>query len=154
MPALAADGKRIRGANRNADGETAALRALLEDVDLRGCVVTLDPLHSACDTKRAIVETQAADYVLSINANCPDTFAQLAAVVRRHGDPPAKGRGRVAPASASGSGTRSHINVRRSPSGDRSTAGPPPRSRRRSDERSGSDDSGCEPANATPGQAP
>ena len=127
MPALAADGKRIRGANRNAGGayfetvtlvthagrplasrccrdqggETAALRALLEDVDLRGCVVTLDPLHSTRDTERAIVETHGADYVLSIKMNCPDTFAQLAAIdwdapaVRRHAEPPAKGHGRV-----------------------------------------------------------
>ena len=71
-PVLAADGKRIRGANRHADGacfetvtlvthggrplasrccrdeggENAALRALPDDVDLRGCVVTLDALHT------------------------------------------------------------------------------------------------------------
>ena len=127
MPALAADGKRIRGANRNADGayfetvtlvthagrplasrccrdqggEIAALRALLEDVDLRGCVVTLDPPHSTRDTERAIVETHGADYVLSIKTNCPDTFSELAAIdwdapaVRRHADPPAKGHGRI-----------------------------------------------------------
>ena len=82
-------------------GEIAALRALLEDVDLRGCVVTLDPLHSTRDTERAIVETHGADYVLSIKTNCPDTFSQLAAIdwdapaVRRHADPPAKGHGRI-----------------------------------------------------------
>ena len=84
---------------RNLDQQE--LRALLEDVDLRGCVVTLDPLHSTRDTERAIVETHGADYVLLIETNCPDTFAQLAAIdwdapaVRRHGDPPAKGHGRV-----------------------------------------------------------
>ena len=76
-PALAADGKRIRGANRHTDdatyfeavtlvthagrpvasrccrdegGETAALRALPGDVDLRGCVLTLDALHATRDT--------------------------------------------------------------------------------------------------------
>ena len=118
---------RIRGANRKADGayfetvtlvthagrplasrccrdeggEIAALRALLEDVDLRGCVVTLDPLHSTRDTERAIVETHGADYVPAVKTNCPDTFAQLDAIdwdapaVRHHADPSAKGHGRV-----------------------------------------------------------
>ena len=128
MPALAADGKRIRGANRHADaatyfetvtlvthagrpvasrcrrddgGEVAAPCALLEDVDLRGCVLTLDALHATRDTARAIVETHGADYVPSVKANCPDTFAQLAAIdwdgdgVRRHADGPAKAHGRV-----------------------------------------------------------
>ncbi len=127
-PALAADGKRIRGANRHTDedthfetvtlvthagrpvasrccrdegGETAALRALLEDVDLHGCVLTLDALHTTRDTARSIVETRGADCVLAVKANCPDTFAQLAAIdwdgdgVRRHADEPAKAHGRI-----------------------------------------------------------
>ncbi len=125
---LAADGKRIRGANRHTDdatyfetvtlvthagrpvasrccrddgGEIAALCALLEDVDLRGCVLTLDALHATRDTARTIVETHGADYVLSVKANCPDTFAQLTAIdwdgndVRHHADEPAKAHGRI-----------------------------------------------------------
>ena len=83
LPALAADGKRIRGANRHTrdatyfetvtlvthagrpvasqccrdeGGEVAALRALLEDVDVRGCVLTLDALHTTRDTARSIVD--------------------------------------------------------------------------------------------------
>lgn len=128
LPALAADGKRIRGANRHADdgahfetvtlvthggrplasrccrdegGEVAALRALLEDVDISGCALTLDALHACRDTARSIVETHAADYVLSVKENCPDTFAQLAAMdwegaaVRRHADEAAKAHGRI-----------------------------------------------------------
>ncbi len=128
QPALAADGKRIRGANRHTDenthfetvtlvthagrplagrccrdegGEAAALRALLEDVDLRGCVLTLDALHAARDTARSIVEAHGADCVLSVKANCPDTFTQLAAIdwdgdaVRRHADEPVKAHGRI-----------------------------------------------------------
>ena len=127
MPAVSADGKRIRGANRNDDGayyetvtlvthggrplasrccrdqggETAALRALLDDVDLRGAVVTLDALHSNRDTERAIAEAHRADYVLAVKPNCPDTFAQLdgidwdAPAVRRHADDPAKAHGRI-----------------------------------------------------------
>ena len=86
---------------RDEGGEAAALRALLEDVDLRGCVLTLDALHAARDTARAIVETHGADYVLAVKANCPDTFAQLAAIdwdagaVRRHADEPVKAHGRI-----------------------------------------------------------
>ena len=128
MPALAADGKRIRGANRHAGdgayfetvtlvthdgrplasrccrdegGGIAALRALLEDVDLRGRVLTLDALHTTRDTARGIVEAHGADHVLSVKANCPDSFAQLAAIdwdaaaARRHADEPAKAHGRI-----------------------------------------------------------
>ena len=128
LPALAADGKRIRGANRHAGdgayfetvtlvthdgrplasrccrdegGEVAALRALLEDVDARGCLITLDALHTTRDTGRAVVETHGADYLFAVKANSPDTFAQLAAIdwdaaaVRRHADGPAKAHGRV-----------------------------------------------------------
>ena len=127
-PALAADGKRIRGANRHAGGgarfetvtlvthagrpvasrccrdeggEVAALRALLEDVDVRGCVLTLDALHANRNTARAIVEAHGADYVLAVKGNCPDTLAQLAAMdweagaARRHADGPTKAHGRI-----------------------------------------------------------
>ena len=86
---------------RDEGGETAALRALLEDVDLAGCVLTLDALHATRDTARSIVETHGADCVLSVKANCPDTCAQLAAIdwdggdARRHADEPAKARGRI-----------------------------------------------------------
>ncbi len=95
---------RIRGANRNAGGayfETVTLvthagRPLAsrccrdeggETVDLRGCVVTLDPLHSTRDTERAIVETHGANYMLSIKTNCPDTFRGRRAAPA--GQPPA-----------------------------------------------------------------
>ena len=127
-PALAADGKRIRGANRHTDddtyfetvtlvthggrplasrccrdegGEAAALRALLDDVDLRGRVLTLDALRACRDTARAIVRTHGADYVLSIKENCPDSFAKLAAIdwdaggLRRHAEEPKKAHGRI-----------------------------------------------------------
>ena len=84
IPALAADGKRIRGVNRHTNedthfetvtlvshaghplasrccrdegGEVAATRALLEDVDVRGCLITLDALHTTRDNERTIIET-------------------------------------------------------------------------------------------------
>ena len=51
-----------------ADGvELAALGALLEDVDLRGCVLTLDALHATRDTARAIVETHGPTRLLAWN---------------------------------------------------------------------------------------
>ena len=86
---------------RDDGGEVAALRALPGDVDLRGCVPALDALHTTRDTARTIVGTHGADHVLPVKANCPGTFAQLAAVdwdgddVRRHADEPAKAHGRI-----------------------------------------------------------
>ena len=128
MPALAADGKRIRGANRHTGegvyfetvtlvthqgrplasrccrdegGELAATKALLDDVDVRGCLVTLDALHATHDTERALVDIHRADYLFTVKGNCPETFTALAALdwaapsVRHHRTPPEKGHGRV-----------------------------------------------------------
>ena len=125
MPALAADGKRIRGANRHTGegvyfetvtlvthegrplasrccrdegGELAATKALLDDVDVRGCVITLDALHTTYETERAIVDIHRADYLFTVKGNCPGTFAALdwnAPDVRHHHAPPEKGHGRV-----------------------------------------------------------
>ena len=127
-PALAADGKRIRGANRHTGegvsfetvtlvthegrplasrccrdegGELAATKALLEDIDVRGCLVTLDALHTNRDTERAIVDIHGADYLFAVKDNCPETFTALTALdwaapsVRHHRTPPEKGHGRV-----------------------------------------------------------
>lgn len=127
-PALAADGKRIRGANRHTGedtyfetvtlvthdgrplasrccrdegGELAATKALLDDVDVRGCVITLDALHTTYETERALVDIHRADYLFTVKGNCPETFAALAALdwnapdVRHHRAPPEKGHGRV-----------------------------------------------------------
>ena len=128
IPALAADGKRIRGVNRHTNedthfetvtlvshaghplasrccrdegGEVAATRALLEDVDVRGCLITLDALHTTRDNERTIIETHGADYLLAVKGNCPETFAALttldwnAAAVRHHVAEPEQGHGRI-----------------------------------------------------------
>ena len=128
IPALAADGKRIRGVNRHTNedthfetvtlvshaghplasrccrdegGEVAATRALLEDVDVRGCLITLEALHTTRDNERTIIETHGADYLLAVKGNCPETFAALttldwnAAAVRHHGAEPEQGHGRI-----------------------------------------------------------
>ena len=99
-PALAADGKRIRGANRDSGagvyfetvtlvtydgrplvrrccrdegGEIAAAKALLEEIDVRGCLITLDALHTTHDTERTIVDVHDADYLFTVKGNCPET---------------------------------------------------------------------------------
>ena len=102
--ALAADGKRIRGANRNGtmryetatlvehttgvpvaslnfhdqNGELAAVGALLEVVPISGKVITLDALHTTRDTTVSIVEQHDADYLLTVKGNCSETFEALA----------------------------------------------------------------------------
>ena len=86
---------------RDEGGETAALRALLEDLDRTGCVRTLDALHATRDATRAIVEAHGADDLLAVKANGPDSLAQLAAIdwdgpgVRHHADNPVKAHGRL-----------------------------------------------------------
>ena len=98
--ALAADGKRIRGANRltaeglhwetvtlvdhatgvpvasrsyrEEGGEQWAMRAILEETDVRD-VTPLDAGHAGFDLERALVEQHGADYVLRIKGNCKRT---------------------------------------------------------------------------------
>ena len=85
---------------RDKGGEIAAARALLEDVDVQGCVITLDALHTTRDTERAIVETHGADYLFTVKGNCPDTLTALATFdwntppARHYTAEPEKGHGR------------------------------------------------------------
>ena len=128
QPVLAADGKRLRGANRHTaqgvdfetvtlvthdgrplatrccrdeGGESAALRALLDDVEVRGSVLTVDALHTTRDTALAIVDLHGADYLFTVKGNCPETFAALSALdwaapgVRHDAAAPEKGHGRI-----------------------------------------------------------
>ncbi len=100
LPALASDGKRIRGANRNGDShyETVTLvehgsgipkasrsfhnkgeeldvtRQLLSEVDVAGRVITLDALHTTFETVDLILDGKA-DYMLTLKDN---TSLQLA----------------------------------------------------------------------------
>ena len=101
--ALAADGKRQRGANRQSEaeyqtvslvshhdkqpianriftekgGEIAAVFALLEEVDITGSVITLDALHTTRDTAAAILHSHRAHYLLSVKGNASETYAAL-----------------------------------------------------------------------------
>ena len=102
--ALAADGKRIRGANRNGtlryeiatlvehttgvplaslnfhdeNGELAAVAALLEEVSIAGSVITIDALHTTRDTAASIVEQHGANYLMTVKQNCSETYQALA----------------------------------------------------------------------------
>ena len=101
--ALAADGKRLRGANRQGDahyetvslvrhdnampiashsyteegGEIAAVRALLEEVDVRGAVITLDALHTTRNTLLALRRRHGTHYLLTVKGNSPETYETL-----------------------------------------------------------------------------
>lgn len=82
-------------------GEVAAVRALLEEVDLRGRTVTLDALHTCRDTERALVEQHGAHYLLTVKNNCPETCRMLETVDwesrsrPRATQGPEKGHGRI-----------------------------------------------------------
>ena len=106
--ALAADGKRLWGANRNGDdyfetatlvahdtglavashgfhdesGERTAIAALFEEVPIAGHVITVDALHTVRDTARSIVESHNADYLMTVKANAPETYETLSTINR------------------------------------------------------------------------
>ena len=107
---LAADGKRIRGANRlspeglhwetvtpvdhatgvpvasrsdrEEGGERQALRDLLAEVDLRGRVITLDAGHAGKEIREVIVKQHGGDVVVTLKGNCPETCATLRGLSR------------------------------------------------------------------------
>ncbi len=104
--AIAVDGKRIRGANRNGaghhetatlvdhatraplaslafneeGGEVAAVHALLERVPVDGRVITLDALTATRNTVRLIKDTHGADYLMTVKGNAPETRDILASI--------------------------------------------------------------------------
>ncbi len=102
--ALAADGKRIRGANRNGhhetvalvdhasgapfallnfdDGEPAATHDLLKRTDVRGKVITLDALHTTRKTATLITRRCGADHIFPVKGNAPATFDTLDGIDR------------------------------------------------------------------------
>ncbi len=106
--AIAVDGKRIRGANRNGaghhetatlvdhatraplaslafneeGGEVAAVHAPLERVPVDGRVITLDALHTTRKTARLIKDTHGADYLMTVKGNAPETREILASIDR------------------------------------------------------------------------
>lgn len=104
--AVAIDGKRIRGANRNGDGhyetvtmvehgsgaplgsldfreegaEIAAVFALLEEVSVEGKVITLDALHTTKKMARTIVESHGADFMFTVKGNSSLAYERLSSL--------------------------------------------------------------------------
>jgi len=104
--AVAIDGKRIRGANRNGEnhyevvtlvdhvsgmplgsldlrdegGEVAAVLALLEEASVEGKVITLDALHTTKKTADVIVRTHKADYMFTVKGNSSLAYERLRAL--------------------------------------------------------------------------
>ena len=126
--AIAADGKRIRGANRHGslryetatlvehgtgvplaslnfhdeNGELAAVGALLE-TDL----ITLDALHTTRDTATNIVEQHQAHYQMTVKQNSSETYEALVSIPWEH----ATARFSTASEKAHGRIERRHIEV-------------------------------------------
>ena len=131
--ALAADGKRIRGANRHGslryetatlvehgtgvplaslnfhdeNGELAAVGALLETVPIADAVITLDALHTTRDTAAIIVEQHQAHYQMTVKQNSSETYAALVSIPWEQ----ATARFSTAPEKAHGRIERRHIEV-------------------------------------------
>ena len=58
-------------------GEIAAVRALLEGVDVRGAVITLDALHTTRNTILALRRRHGAHYLVTVKGNSPETYETL-----------------------------------------------------------------------------
>lgn len=59
-------------AQRHIDSKTNEipnLRPLLEPLDLKGCVITLDAFHTQKETARYLVEEKGADYLMTVKDN-------------------------------------------------------------------------------------
>jgi len=106
LPAVAVDGKTVRGAVQpdgravhllaamtsagaviaqrevgHKTNEITQVKPLLDPVDLRGVVVTLDALHCQRETARYLVEDKGADYIFTaVKDNQPTLFDDLDAL--------------------------------------------------------------------------
>lgn len=59
--------------------EIPCLKELLQQLDLRGALVTADALHTQKETAAHLVEQKQADYLLVVKCNQPKLFDRLAA---------------------------------------------------------------------------
>jgi predicted transposase YbfD/YdcC len=62
----------------HATNEISRFRPLLDQLDLAGTVVTADALHTQRDHADWLVTVKQADYVLTVKANQPNLYDQLA----------------------------------------------------------------------------
>ncbi len=56
--------------------EITAIPALLELLDLSGCIITIDAMGTQKEIAQQIIEAQA-DYVLTLKGNHPTLYAQV-----------------------------------------------------------------------------
>jgi len=49
--------------------EIPALRSMLKDKDIEGCIITADAMHTQKETARFIVQDKKADYVFTVKDN-------------------------------------------------------------------------------------
>lgn len=73
LTAVTVPGQHYLGSEMVADksNEIPAARDLFERLDLEGCAVSLDALHTQAETARALVLEHGADYLLTVKANQP-----------------------------------------------------------------------------------
>jgi predicted transposase YbfD/YdcC len=64
------------------NSETAGALQLIEMLQLKGCVVTMDALHCRRDTAKAIVE-RGGDYVLAVKENQPSLLRDAKAAIEQ-----------------------------------------------------------------------
>ena len=62
----------------NKSNEITAIPALLELLDITGCIITIDAMGAQTEIARQIV-TKGADYILCLKANHPTLYAQVKA---------------------------------------------------------------------------
>ena len=68
--------------------ELHAVEPLLEPLDLKGCIVTADALHTQVQTARYLVDKKQADYVLTVKDNQPHLKAAIEASLPTQAIPP------------------------------------------------------------------
>lgn len=125
LRALAVDGKSLRGAVQDdgrpvhllaalthtervvvaqaevdhKENEIVAFRPMLEGLDLCGCVVTADALHTQREHARFLVEDKSADYLFFVKENQPTLYDAIAGLDEDRWSAPmtetAKGHGRL-----------------------------------------------------------
>ena len=61
-------------------GEIATILALLENVDVRSSVITLDALHTTCKNALAIRHRHGTHYLFTVKGTVPGTFQTLEAI--------------------------------------------------------------------------
>lgn len=62
----------------NKTNETKVVKALLDELDLEGVVVTADALHTQCEEAEYLVRDKKADYLFTVKGNQPTLEAQIA----------------------------------------------------------------------------